>query len=104
MSNWHTVGPRNAALRGQPLSLREVEVLTAVSLGHTEGQIAAMLRITVGTVRDHVSAISAKLGASNRPHMVRLGFIQGYLRPSPETLRAWARPPRTLAEQREAAA
>lgn len=86
MSNWHNVGARTASLRGQPLSGREIEILTAVSMGYTDGQVAAMLHITPGTVRDHASAISVKLGAANRAHMVRLGFTQGYLRLTVETL------------------
>jgi hypothetical protein len=34
-----------------------------------------------------------KLGASSRAHMVRLGFTEGYLRLSPETLnrKPWVR-------------
>jgi DNA-binding CsgD family transcriptional regulator len=86
VSNWHTVGARRASLRGQRLSDREVEILTAVSMGYTDGQAAAMLGITPGTVRDHVSAIKAKLGASNSAHMVRLGFVDGYLRLTTDTI------------------
>jgi DNA-binding NarL/FixJ family response regulator len=68
------------------LSRQEIEVLTAISMGYTEGQIAAMLGITPGTVRDHIGAIAVKLGAGNRCHMVRLGFTQGYLRLDMESL------------------
>ena len=84
MSNLHVAGLR--ATRGQRLTGREIEVLTAVSMGYADGQTAAMLGVTAGTVRGHVSAITVKLGAGNRAHLVRLGFTEGYLRLSMETL------------------
>lgn len=90
MSNLHAAGMRSGALRGKPLSPKEVEVLTAVSMGYSDGQTAAMLSITPGTVRTHTSAIRVKLGASNTAHAVRLGFTEGYLRLTPDTLRRQA--------------
>lgn len=86
MSNWNTTGQRNAAIRGKPLSRQEIEVLTAISMGYADGQTAAMLGIAASTVRTYVSSMTVKLGASNRAHLVRLGFIGGYLRLSQQEL------------------
>ena len=84
---------RASALRGKPLTKPEVEVLTAISMGYNDGQTAAMFGITPSTVRSHLGRIMVKLGASSRAHMVRLGFTEGYLRLSPETLnrKPWVR-------------
>ncbi len=48
------------------LSNREMEVLAQVALGKSNGEIAAVLTLAEKTVRNHVSAILAKLGLSNR--------------------------------------
>ncbi len=48
------------------LSLRELTVLYEVSLGKSNGQIAQALDLSEKTVRNHVSAILAKLGLVNR--------------------------------------
>jgi DNA-binding NarL/FixJ family response regulator len=48
------------------LSAREMEVLAQVAQGKSNGQIAVVLSISEKTVRNHVSAILAKLHLSNR--------------------------------------
>lgn len=48
------------------LSSRELIVLHEVSLGKSNGQIAEALGLSEKTVRNHVSAILAKLGLANR--------------------------------------
>ena len=63
----------------QPLTPRELEVLKVLSLGNTNREIALALFISVGTVKNHVEHIIAKLGASDRTHAVvrslELGLI-----------------------------
>ena len=65
-------GPR-AATRGNPcgLTVRELEVLTLVSDGLSNAQIAERLVISPGTVNVHLSAIYSKLGVSSRTSAVR---------------------------------
>ncbi|WP_433370175.1 ATP-binding protein [Actinoplanes sp. CA-142083] len=60
-------GPRGAT-RAHPIGLtrREHEVLDLLVAGRTNAEIAAQLVIARKTVDHHVSAVLAKLGASNR--------------------------------------
>jgi DNA-binding NarL/FixJ family response regulator len=48
------------------LSDRESQVLRLLSRGHSNGEIAATLYTSVGTVKDQVSSILAKLGVKSR--------------------------------------
>ncbi|MDO4791737.1 MAG: response regulator transcription factor [Buchananella hordeovulneris] len=48
------------------LTEREMEVVEAVSVGLDNAEIAARLFLSEGTVRNHISAILAKLGLRNR--------------------------------------
>jgi DNA-binding NarL/FixJ family response regulator len=60
-------------LAGDPtglLSPREAEVLEFASLGLTNAQIAARLKVTVHGVKFHLSAIYRKLGVTNRTEAV----------------------------------
>lgn len=50
----------------EPLSEREREVLRHISEGHSNREIAERLIIAVSTVKSHVRAIYAKLGATSR--------------------------------------
>jgi two-component system, NarL family, response regulator DegU len=63
----------------QPLTPRELEVLEHVALGKTNKEIAEEFVISVGTVKNHVEHIIAKLGASDRTQAVvqalELGLI-----------------------------
>ncbi len=49
-----------------PLTLREQQVLALVSVGMSNGAIAARLHIGVSTVKAHLSSIYWKLRVSNR--------------------------------------
>jgi len=53
-----------------PLSEREVEVLTLLASGRTNAEIAGDLFVAVGTVKSHVNNIYRKLGAANRAEAV----------------------------------
>jgi non-specific serine/threonine protein kinase len=59
------------------LSKREVEVLRLVAAGHSNGEIAATLYISVPTVKRHVSTILAKLGLPSRPAAVAFAHTHG---------------------------
>ena len=53
------------------LSEREIEVLRLISLGHTNGEIAEQLFLSVRTVESHRAHIQQKLGLSTRAELVR---------------------------------
>ena len=61
------------------LTERELEVLGLVSQGHTNGQIAKELVLSVGTVKTHVHRIISKLGVSDRTQAavqaIRIGLV-----------------------------
>ena len=62
---------------GDDLSTREKEVLALLVEGLSNNEIAERLVISPGTVRHHVSACIAKLGASNRTHAAALAVEHG---------------------------
>jgi DNA-binding CsgD family transcriptional regulator len=52
---------------GHGLSAREIEVMSLIADGQTNGQIAAHLFLAEKTVKNHVRRIYSKLGVGNRP-------------------------------------
>lgn len=62
--------PTAARPQLDPLSQRELEVLTLVVAGQSNQEIANSLYITVGTVKRHVHNIYGKLGVGNRAQAV----------------------------------
>jgi DNA-binding NarL/FixJ family response regulator len=63
----------------EPLTGRETEVLQLLAQGLGNKGIAAALSISEHTVKFHVSAIYAKLGAASRTEAVRMGVRQGLI-------------------------
>jgi len=61
----------------ESLTNREMEVLQGLSQGLANKQIGLALGISEHTVKFHVSAIYAKLGATNRTEAVRIGVQRG---------------------------
>ncbi len=61
------------------LTPREREVLDLLARGLSNKQIAWELGVSEGTVKYHVAALYAKLGASNRTEALRLGIERGVL-------------------------
>ncbi|MFC1442778.1 response regulator transcription factor [Streptacidiphilus sp. N1-10] len=60
-------GPdRQTAARLRTMTTRELDVLALLGEGLSNAEIAARLFLSTGTVKDHISAILAKLGTSNR--------------------------------------
>lgn len=59
-----------------PLTAREREVLSLMTNGLANTQIAAALRLGEGTVRNHVSNILAKLGVTDRTKAVLVALRQ----------------------------
>jgi two-component system response regulator DesR len=65
--------PRN------PLTARERDVLRSAGSGHSSAQIAGQLHLSVGTVRNYLSAIMHKTGARNRLEAFRIAEEAGWL-------------------------
>lgn len=65
-------GRRRAATPGlvDPLTAREIEVLTLLAGGAPNQGIADQLFVTVDTVKKHITHVLAKLGAANRTQAV----------------------------------
>jgi DNA-binding NarL/FixJ family response regulator len=83
ISNPRRLGPgRNAQdfdHSPEPLTARESEVLQLLAQGLANKQIAVALGISEHTVKFHVSAIYAKLGAASRTEAVSLAARRGLL-------------------------
>ncbi len=76
------IRPRNAGVAppyADPLTERELEVISLVAEGHSNKLIAARLHICERTVKNHLTFIMTKLRASDRTHAVvtavRLGWL-----------------------------
>lgn len=67
------------AASGPPddLSEREVEVLRMIALGHTNGEIAVQLYLSIRTVESHRAHIQQKLRRSTRADLVRYALDHG---------------------------
>jgi len=61
----------------QTLSAREKEILTLLSRGSTDQQIAEELLISLATVRSHLDRIRDKTGCRRRPELTRLAIELG---------------------------
>lgn len=66
---------------GRPdnLSPREVEVLKLIALGHTNGEIASSLFLSVRTVESHRAHIQQKVGLTTRAELVSYARDRGLL-------------------------
>jgi NarL family two-component system response regulator YdfI len=64
---------------GEPLTSRESEVLSMMAEGAGNKEIAARLKISEHTVKFHVSAVLAKLGAATRTEAVSRGYREGLI-------------------------
>ena len=62
-----------------PLTSRERDVLAAATGGATVADIAALLSISEGTVRNHLSIAIQKVGGRNRFEAARLAEQKGWL-------------------------
>jgi two-component system response regulator NreC len=73
------------------LTEREVEILRLIALGHTNGDIAQQLFLSVRTVESHRAHIQQKLRRTTRADLVRYALDRGLL-DTPEHERGPAHP------------
>jgi two-component system response regulator DesR len=62
-----------------PLTARETDALRAARDGGTVADLAGVLHLSEGTVRNHLSAAIGKTGARNRAEAVKLAEDRGWL-------------------------
>ena len=67
------------ALPAQKLTARELDVLRLAASGYSNRQIADALFLAEGTVKNHLSAVLAKLGARDRTSAVLRALHDGIL-------------------------
>jgi DNA-binding NarL/FixJ family response regulator len=67
-------------LSDEPLSNREVEVLSQVAGGNKNRDIAKRLIISEETVKVHMKHIMEKLGANDRTHAIAIAARRGFIR------------------------
>jgi LuxR family maltose regulon positive regulatory protein len=67
----------------EPLTQRELEVLTLLMQHQTDQEIARELYVSLNTVRSHTKHIYAKLNTHNRRQAVQKAKELGLVTPSP---------------------
>lgn len=85
LDQFRTSAPRGAATAAavDPLTAREIEVLCAIALGRSNGEIAGDLVISELTVKSHVGRIFTKLGLRDRPAAIVYAYDHGLVSPRP---------------------
>ena len=64
----------------EPLSAREMEILTCITRGMSNKEIASKLGISHQTVKNHVTAILHKLGVNDRTQAALCALQSGWVR------------------------
>lgn len=65
--------------QGNPLKVREQEILKLAAAGKTNTEIANTLHLSHGTVRNYISEVLSKLEAKNRMEAIRISEERGWL-------------------------
>ncbi|GAB2953753.1 DNA-binding response regulator [Nonomuraea fastidiosa] len=69
----------SASKGANPLTSREADVLRSAAGGATAVEIAEMLNLSEGTVRNYISSALSKTGARNRAEAVKIADTNGWL-------------------------
>jgi two-component system nitrate/nitrite response regulator NarL len=70
---------------GEPLSIREREILGIIAAGRSASQVAESLGISVHTVRRHIANMAGKLQLHGTAALIRYAVRHGIARESDET-------------------
>jgi DNA-binding NarL/FixJ family response regulator len=76
---FQNIAQRNVGNLMTPLSEREIEILKYVAEGNSNKRIAATLKISEQTIKNHVTSILRKLNANDRTHAVVLAIRNGWI-------------------------
>jgi two-component system response regulator NreC len=76
----HPLQDMHRAVSEDKLTVREVEVLRMIALGHTSVEIARQLQLSPRTVETHRARIHRKLGLGTRAELVAYALRRGLLR------------------------
>ncbi|MFB9658480.1 DNA-binding response regulator [Glycomyces mayteni] len=81
LANWPRPGLKRKAepTFGAAPTEREMEVLRAMSEGHSNAEIGRLLFLSEDTIKTHARHLYRKLGARDRAHAVAAGFRIGLL-------------------------
>lgn len=79
------VDPRLSFGAACPLTTRETDALRAAAQGSSTTEIASVLCLSEGTVRNYLSRAIAKTGARNRVDAIRIAGESGWLLPGRNT-------------------
>lgn len=74
-----SLDPAEPSAPTEPLTQRERDVLGLVAGGYANREIASMLHLAEGTVKNHVSSVLLKLGARDRTQAVLRALHRGDL-------------------------
>ncbi|MFD1719583.1 response regulator [Georgenia deserti] len=69
--------------RPEPLTARELDVLRLAAAGYSNGEIADVLHLAAGTVKNHMTNVFLKLGVRDRTRAVLRALDLGILERSP---------------------
>ncbi|HWM04266.1 MAG TPA: response regulator transcription factor [Actinophytocola sp.] len=72
-------GPTAAEAPAEPLTDREVDVVKAAARGLTNTEIGAELYLSLSTVKTHLAAVQAKIGARNRVEVAAWAWRTGLM-------------------------
>jgi DNA-binding NarL/FixJ family response regulator len=80
LRQWSAGAGRAHARTVESLTRREVEIVRAVARGHTNGEVAAELGVSLATVKTHLMAAQRKIGARNRTETAIWAWENGHVR------------------------
>jgi DNA-binding NarL/FixJ family response regulator len=66
-------------LTGNPLTMRESEVLRYIALGYSNNEIADRMNVSVKTVESQKANALKKLGMQSRKDIIRYAILQGWM-------------------------
>ncbi|HEV7646621.1 MAG TPA: response regulator transcription factor [Actinophytocola sp.] len=74
-----SLAPAAADTPAEPLTEREVDVVKAAARGLTNTEIGAELYLSLSTVKTHLAAVQAKIGARNRVEVAAWAWRTGLM-------------------------